>query len=167
MFRDMRRGRQALPKDECNAVLLRGTSGVLALSGDDGYPYAVPISYVYAPEDARIYFHCAKTGHKIDAIARSDKASFCVIDEDQVVPKGFTTYFRSVIAFGRIGVIDDDQKRRLAIERLGRKYFPTETDEALEDEVSRTWQALCMLEMRIEHLSGKEAIELRQQADDE
>lgn len=68
MFREMRRKRQALPQEICDAVLRRGTSGVLALSGDDGYPYAVPISYIYDGE--KLYFHSARQGHKLDAIGR-------------------------------------------------------------------------------------------------
>ncbi len=84
MFREMRRSRQALPQEECTSILDRGTHGVLALAGDDDYPYAVPISYVYA--DGKLFFHCAKTGHKLDAIARCAKASFCVVDQDQVAP---------------------------------------------------------------------------------
>ena len=83
MFREMRRKRQALPLERCEEVLRRGTSGVLALSGDGGYPYAVPISYCY--DGSRLYFHCAKEGHKLDAIRREPRASFCVIDQDQVV----------------------------------------------------------------------------------
>ena len=89
MFREMRRGRQALPKEMCEAVLSRGSHGVLALAGDEGYPYAVPISYVY--EGGKLYFHCARSGHKLDAIARCPKASFCVVDQDQVVPQEYTT----------------------------------------------------------------------------
>lgn len=100
MFREMRQKRQALSKEDCDDVLYLGTSGVLALAGDDGYPYAVPISYVYDGE--KLYFHGAKAGHKMDAILREPKASFCVIDQDQIVPEEYTTYFRSVIAFGKI-----------------------------------------------------------------
>ena len=74
MFREMRRKKQALPAEEVSAILRRGTSGVLALSGDDDYPYAVPISYVF--DGAKLYFHCAKGGHKLDAIQRSSKASY-------------------------------------------------------------------------------------------
>ena len=98
MFRPMRRFKQALSPEECRAVLERGTSGVLALSGDGGWPYAVPLSYVYA--DGKIYFHSAKSGHKVDAIRSCPRASFCVIDQDHIVPEEYTTYFRSVIAFG-------------------------------------------------------------------
>lgn len=83
MFREMRRSRQALPQEEVVAILDRGTHGVLALAGDEGYPYALPISYVYA--DGKLYFHCARSGHKLDAISRCPKASFCVVDQDQVV----------------------------------------------------------------------------------
>ena len=85
MFREMRRKRQMLSEDDCKIILREGTSGVLALSGDDGYPYAVPLSYVYDGE--KIFFHCAKSGHKLDAIRRNPKASFCVIGQHIVVPE--------------------------------------------------------------------------------
>ena len=87
MFREMHQKKQALNPEECAAVLRRGTSGVLALSGDGGYPYAVPLSYVFDGE--RIYFHCAKAGHKLDAIRRDSRASLCVIDQDQIVPEEY------------------------------------------------------------------------------
>ena len=105
MFRPMRRNKQALSPAQCEAVLTRGSSGVLAVSGDDGYPYAVPLSYVYA--GGRLYFHCAASGHKLDAVRRCSKASFCVIDQDRVVPEEYTTYFRSVIVFGQVRELTD------------------------------------------------------------
>lgn len=101
--------KQELSRQEIADILHKGTSGVLALLGDNDYPYAVPISYVY--DDGKIYFHGAKSGHKIDAIQRTEKASFCVIDKDLVVPEEYTTYFRSVIAFGKIRVIEDDREK--------------------------------------------------------
>lgn len=160
MFRELRRKRQALSRADCEAVLSRGTSGVLALAGDDGYPYAVPLSYLY--EDGKLLFHCAKEGHKLDAVARCDKASFCVIDQDRVVPEEYTTYFRSVIAFGRIRVIGDDGERRSAVERLALKYHPGDTRENRNRYIDKEWAPLCMLEMTVEHLSGKQATELLQ-----
>ena len=160
MFRELRRKRQALSRADCEAVLNRGTSGVLALAGDDGYPYAVPLSYLY--EDGKLLFHCAKAGHKLDAVARCDKASFCVIDQDRVVPEEYTTYFRSVIAFGRIRVIGDDGERRSAVERLALKYHPGDTRENRNRYIDKEWAPLCMLEMTVEHLSGKQATELLQ-----
>ncbi|NLA77117.1 MAG: 5-nitroimidazole antibiotic resistance protein, partial [Clostridiales bacterium] len=106
MFREMRRFKQQLAMAECENILARGTSGVLALNGDGGYPYAVPMSYVY--DNGKIIFHSAREGHKYDAVLKSDRASFCVIDEDNVVPEKYTTYFRSVIAFGKIRILEDD-----------------------------------------------------------
>ena len=160
MFRDMRRKRQALPPEQCAAILRRGTSGVLALAGDAGYPYAVPLSYVYT--DGKLYFHCAKAGHKLDAIQREPRASFCVIDQGEIVPEEYTTYFRSVIAFGRIRVIGDDGERRAAVERLALKYHPGDTPEHRNRYIDSEWAPLCMLEMTVEHLSGKQATELLQ-----
>ncbi len=158
MFREMRRKRQKLSGEECACILNRGTSGVLALLGDGGYPYAVPISYVY--DGGALYFHCAKAGHKLDAIRREPKASFCVIDQDQVVPEEFTTYFRSVIAFGTIRVLEEEQEKRAAIGKLAMKYSPGESEDSRRKAIDREWAPLCMLEMKIEHLTGKEAIEL-------
>ena len=158
MFRELRRKWQALSPEACAAILDRGTSGVLALAGDGGYPYAVPLSYVYDGE--RLYFHSANAGHKLDAIRRSPRASFCVIDQDQVVPEEYTSYFRSVIAFGTIRILEDDGEKRAAVEKLARKYFPADTPEHREQFIRRDWAPLCMLEMTVEHLSGKQAVEL-------
>ena len=158
MFREMRRTRQALPPEEISAVLERGTSGVLALAGDDGYPYAVPISDVYDGE--RIYFHSARAGHKLDAVRREPKASFCVIDQDQVIPEEYTTYFRSVIAFGTVRVLEEAEEKRAAIEKLAAKYSPSQGDAARAAAIQSGWRPLCMLELTVQHLSGKQAIEL-------
>ena len=158
MFREMRRKKQLLTPEERAAVLHRGTSGVLALAGDDGYPYAVPMSYVY--DGAKLYFHCAKSGHKLDAIRRNCKASFCVIDQDQIVPEEYTSHFRSVIVFGTMRILEDDGEKRAAIEALALKYAPTDTPEGRQAAIEGEWGALCLLEMTVEHCSGKEAIEL-------
>ncbi len=158
MFREMRRKKQILSEKNCIEILEKGTAGVLALLGDNDYPYAVPISYVYY--NSKLFFHGAKSGHKIDAIKKCSKASFCVIDQDHIVPEEYTTYFRSVIAFGKIHVMEDEIEMKNAIERLAVKYYPTDTETNRNTAISREWKPLCMIELDIEHLSGKEAIEL-------
>ena len=158
MFREMRRKKQRLSKEDCDRILYNGTSGVLALHGDDGYPYAVPVSYVYDGE--KLLFHSAKNGHKIDAIIKNAAASFCVIDQDQIVPEEYTTYFRSIIAFGKIRILEDDAEKRSAIEKLAVKYAPDDTAENRNNAIDREWKLLCMMEMEIEHLTGKQAIEM-------
>ncbi len=126
MFREMRRKRQELSREESIAILNRSTSGVLAVLGDDNYPYAVPLSFVY--DKTRIYFHCARAGHKLEAISQNNKVSFCVIDEDKVVPEEYTTYFRSVILFGRARILDNPEEKREALEKLAAKYFPSDEE---------------------------------------
>ena len=160
MFREMRRKKQQLPRRDCDAVLARGTAGVLALLGDGGYPYAVPLSYVY--DGSKLFFHCARSGHKLDAIQADPRASFCVIDQDRIVPEEYTTYFRSVIAFGTVRVVQDEQVKRCAIDRLAAKYAPADSAENRARAIEREWAPLCVLEMTIDHLSGKQAIELVQ-----
>lgn len=151
----MRRRGQALSQDACVEILNRGTSGVLALAGDGGYPYAVPLSYIY--DGGKLYFHCAPGGHKLDALQNSDKASFCVIGRDEILPEKFTTCFRSVIAFGRVRILTEDGERRTALEKLAEKYSPGIPSER---EIGGAWNRVCLLELSVEHLSGKEAIEL-------
>ena len=158
MFREMRRKRQMLSDDDCKIILREGTSGVLALSGDDGYPYAVPLSYVYDGE--KIFFHCAKSGHKLDAIRRNPKASFCVVSQDKVVPEKYTTYYRSVIAFGTVRILEDDREKYDSVQEIALKYAPLDTEEQRRAAIEQEWSGLCMLEMTIDHLTGKEAREL-------
>ena len=158
VFREMRRKKQALSQQEIAQILQQETSGVLALIGDEVYPYAVPISYVYDGE--KLYFHSAKSGHKLDAIQQNAKASFCVVAKDTVVPEEYTTYFQSVIVFGQIRLIQDERAKREAIEKLAGKYAPEATTMELEQEINREWNPLCLLEMTIDHVTEKEAIEL-------
>lgn len=156
-FRPMRRHRQQLSQEESISIIERATSGTLALLGDEDYPYAVPISFVY--HDGCLYFHSAVEGHKIDAIRRHDKASFCVIDQDDVHGEQYTTFFRSVIAFGHISIIEDEDEKIAAARMLGNRYNPNH-DEALKKEMEKGLHRMVMLRMNIEHLTGKEAIEL-------
>ena len=158
MFHKMRRNVQQLSQEESEAVLLRGTAGVLALAGDKAFPYAVPISYVYDGE--HIYFHSATEGHKIDAIERNPNASFAVIDQDEVIPEKYTTAFRSVIVFGSIRIIGDDAEKLAAIRKLALKYAPDNTEQQHAAEIDGAWSRFCMLEMSIAHMTGKQAIEL-------
>ena len=167
MFREMRRKRQQLTSDQCAGILERQTSGVLALSGDDGYPYAVPVSYVYERAAGKLFFHSAKTGHKLDSICRNDKVSFCVVDQDCVVPEKYTTFFRSVIVFGRMRILETDAEKMAAIQRLARKYHPGDSAEHRQAANEREWTPLCMLELTIEHVTGKESIELVRQRESE
>ncbi len=156
-FREMRRKAQQLSQADSVAVLERATSGTLAVLGDDGYPYAVPLSYVYA--DGKLFFHSALAGHKVDAIRQCDKASFCVVDTDEVHPDEFTTYFRSVIAFGRVRIVDDPAEKREAARWLGARYNPDD-EPALERELDKGLAHMHVVEFSIEHLTGKQAIEL-------
>lgn len=157
MSRAMRRRRQLLSDAETVAMLQSCTSGVLAVQGDDGYPYAVPLSYAY--DDGRLYFHSARTGHKIDAIERSDKASFCVIADDDVVQSTFTTHFRSTVVFGRVKVLTDDAEKRRGLRCLAEKYSPDYLD-AADAEIDGSWDKLVVIELAIEEMSGKAAIEI-------
>lgn len=163
MFRSMRRKNQEIPREEALHILKEGSHGVLALSGDDGYPYALPISYVY--DDGRIIFHSALAGHKIDAVRRSEKASFCVVASDDVVPLEYTTKYRSVIVFGRVTIVEDEERRYQDIMKLSLKYAYDDTEEHRKNVIGKSWNSFSIIELEIEHITGKESSTLSRERD--
>ncbi|MCD1147677.1 pyridoxamine 5'-phosphate oxidase family protein [Peptoniphilus sp. KCTC 25270] len=161
MFREMRRSRQILPEEKVQEILERGTNGILSVIGEDGYPYGVPISYAY--EEGKIYFHSAKKGHKNDAIKKDSKVSFTVVDQDEIVPEKFTTYFRSVIGFGKARLLEGEELYH-ALDILGEKYWPGHIEERKE-EIKGSLDAVACYEISFDHIMGKEAIELVRMAE--
>ena len=157
-MRETRRKNQLLSEQETLDIMERGTNGVLAVLDEDGYPYAVPVSYVYC--DGKIYIHGAKRGHKIDAIKHYEKASFCVVDKDQVIPEEYTTYFRSAIAFGKIRLLEEEAEMKSALMKLAMKYSHAMGEAGCEAEMNKSFRAVGMIELAVEHMTGKEAIEL-------
>jgi len=154
MFREMRRKKQLLSESETIEILESCTSGVLAVSGDNDYPYAVPLSYAY--KHGKLFFHFAKEGHKIDGIKNNDKVSFCVIKTDDVKPKDFNTHYRSAIVFGRARFLTEDSEKKYALECLVEKYSPDHILEG-QSEIEKEWDRVCVAEVKIEHVTGKAA----------
>ena len=153
MFRPMRRWKQQITKAECLEILRSRPRGVLALSGDDGYPYAVPLDFVYDEATGTILFHGAKEGHKIDAMRRSDKASFCVLGEDTHAPGDWAATVCSVVVFGRMRILTDHEETIDAARRLARKYYPDEA--SAEEEVVKAADRVLCWELVPEHMTGK------------
>lgn len=154
----MRRNRQQMSQEEAKFLLQRGSAGVLSLSGADGEPYGVPLSY--ASDKGKLYFHCANSGHKLELLRQNPKASFTVIALDQVIPEAYTTYFRSVIAFGTVKILADDAGKEAALELLAQKYSPGKTAEENRLAISKSWSQATVLEFSIDRLTGKMAKEL-------
>ena len=157
MFREMRLKKQLLSESETIGILETCTAGVLAVAGDEDYPYAVPISYAY--KDGKLYFHMARSGHKLDGIGRNPKVSFCVIQLDEVQPAAFTTHYRSAIAFGRARILTEDSEIQSAMEWLSEKYSPGYMPEGRR-EIEKEWKNFLVVELSIEHLTGKAASEI-------
>ncbi len=155
MFREMRRKKQLLSMEDTVAVMDRCTNGVLACLGDEDYPYAVPLSYVYF--NGKIYFHSAKSGHKIDAMTNNAKVSFSVIDEDTIVSAEYTSYFRSVIAFGKARFVEGDEWLE-AFKALVEKYSADQPEEAKHKEITGCTQSY-IIAIDVDHITGKEAME--------
>ena len=153
MFRQMRRFKQQVSEEKCKEILKNEWRGVLALLGDEGYPYTVPIDFYYDEGENKIYFHGAKEGHKVDAISKCDKASFCVMDSGFKKDGDWALNITSVVAFGRIKPVADMEKTKEKVCALGRKYHPTA--EAVEKEWEAAKNRVLCLELSIEHMTGK------------
>ena len=147
----MRRFRQQLPEEECVAILKEARRGFLSVIGEGGYPYAIPINFVY--EDGHVYFHCAKQGHKMDAIKACDKACFTVINQPEQEPDDWWYHVKSVICRGRISETEDEAEHLSKLRLLGSKYFPEGHD--MEEAIRRNGPRAAILDFRIEHMSGK------------
>lgn len=151
MFREMRRFKQQLTKEECESILCEGKRGVLAVLGDGGYPYTVPLNFVY--DDGCLYYHSALQGHKLDALRAYDKASFNVLGEPQEAEDGWSYFFDSVTVFGRLREITDEAEKTDQLRKLGQKYFPTA--QMTESDIKKNGGRCAMIELKIEHMSGK------------
>ena len=153
----MRRFKQALTELECINILENATSGVLSLISS-GFPYGVPLNFIYLNNS--IYFHSAKVGKKIEAIKENPNASFTVIYQDEIVPLKLTSYFRSVIVFGKAKILTDETKIKDIMLKLGRKYAPNLDEERIESEINKAQNHFSVFKLEILKMTGKQAIEL-------
>ena len=153
MFREMRRKGQQLSEEAAYDILSSGSHGVLALSGDEGWPYAVPLSY--ALDGSSVYFHCAREGHKIDAVRKDGRGCLCVVARDDVAPEELTTRYVSAVAFGEIEELRDEEEKLSALRLLCAKYCPDAGQGAVEAEIERDRPGVSILKMRILHLTAK------------
>lgn len=153
MFREMRRGKQQVSDQECKLLLRREKRAVLAVNGDDGYPYAQPINFYYDEEENSIYFHCAKSGHKIDAMNRDDKVCFTLWNHGYKVDGHWEWNVTSVVAFGRVNLVTEADVVVDRVRKLARKYYPSE--EEIDRVMAGHLDRLQLYVIKIEHMTGK------------
>ena len=151
MFRSMRRFKQQLSQEECIDILKKEPRGVLAVHGEDGYPYALPMNHIYI--DEKLYFHCAKEGHKLDALKADSRVSFCVMDKGFRKEGEWALNIKSVIIFGKIKKVTDREKALYVVRQLGLKHYPT--PEGVEEEIRKSFDRVQLLELTIDHMTGK------------
>lgn len=153
MFREIARRKQQVSMEKCVEILTREPRGVLSVLGDDGYPYGLPINHYYCPEDGHLYFHSGTKGHKIDAMAACDKASFCVYDQGFRREGEWALNITSVIVFGRLRVVEDHDRAIEISRRLSYKF--TSDDAYIDAEIARSGARVLCFELIPEHITGK------------
>ena len=153
MFREMRRKKNEISIDMAKQLLASSRRGVLAMNGDDGYPYAIPVNYLYDEEAQKIYFHGAKTGHKVDALRACDKVCFTVYGNETVRTESWAPFMQSVVVFGRCHLMDAGSETTRHLKQFAMKYYPSE--QLVDEEIAHTGKAVQVFEIEIEHMSGK------------
>lgn len=153
----MRRKRKQIDKESAETLLEQSRRGILAVNGDDGYPYAIPINYFYDRENQKIYFHGARVGHKVDALKKCDKVCFTVYGNETVKEDPWAPFVQSVVIFGRCHFLEADEKAMALLKQLAMKYYPNE--QLADAEITQSGKAVQLFEIEIEHLSGKEVQE--------
>ncbi len=155
MFRKMRRQKQELSENECRDILINQPRGVLAVIGDNEYPYVIPMSHVFVHD--KIYLHGAKKGHKNDAIKNNPKVSYCVVNEGTRNKDEWWYTFKSVVIFGKIKTLTDNDEKIDKLTYLGNKFFPT--CEETKTEINRLLDRTEVFEITIDHMTGKLVVE--------
>ncbi|MFL0269857.1 pyridoxamine 5'-phosphate oxidase family protein [Candidatus Clostridium radicumherbarum] len=151
MFKEMRKNNRQIGTEDIEKILESGEYGVLATIGENGYPYATPLSFVYYKE--AIYFHCAIEGNKLDNIKANEKVSFCVVGKTKVLPDMFSTEYESVIIFGRAFLAKNDEKKEALI-AIAQKYSPDFMAEGLQY-IDRAIDSTCIVKIEIDKITGK------------
>lgn len=152
MFRKMRRFKQQLTNEECIELLKNEKRGVLSVIGDNGYPYGIPLNHYYA-EDGKLYFHGAKEGHKLDSVKACDKVCYTVFDKGYRREGEWALNVKSVVVFGRMSLVSDDEKAKEICTQLCKKF--TDDEEYLEYELKNSFSRVQCLELTPEHITGK------------
>ncbi len=153
MFRPLKRANKQISAEECVDILVRETRGVLSVNGDNGYPYGMPMNHFYSAEDGCIYFHCGRAGHRLDALRRSDKVSFCVYESGYREEGEWAYRVRSVIVFGRIEIVDDLREVIRITTPLCHKF--TQDENYIQNEIERSANQTLLLKLVPEQICGK------------
>ncbi len=153
MFREMLRKNKMLSLQDCVQILKKETRGVLSVLGDNDYPYGMPMNHWYNEEDGKIYFHCGKVGHRLDALRNHDKVSFCTYDKGYQNAGEWAWNVKSVIVFGRIEIIDDMDKIVDITTKLSHKF--TQDEDYIKKEIELYGHGTFLLQLTPEHISGK------------
>lgn len=157
MFRAIRRIKNEIDIKTAESLLKSCRRGVLAVNGDQGYPYAIPVNYYYDIDVQKIYFHGARVGYKIDALQRCDKVCFTVYGNETIKEENWAPFMQSVVVFGRCHLVNDTSKAMKLLKQFAMKYYPNE--QMAEKEIARSKEAVQVFEIEIEHLTGKEVQE--------
>ena len=153
LFREMRRQKQAISLQECIDLLKSETRGVLAMAGDNGYPYCVPINHYYCEQDGKIYFHGGKIGHRVDAVKSCDKVCFTVYDKGFLKEGDWALNVKSVVVFGRMRIVEDFDRAIELCRQLSYKF--TNDESYIDEEIEKCARATVVMELEIEHMTGK------------
>lgn len=153
MFRPMRRFKQQVSDAECIKILKEEPRGVLAVYGENDYPYCFPINFYYDEAIGKIYFHGAREGHKVDAIKKNNHVCFTVMNQGFKKENDWAYSVISVIIFGRVEDVIEPEEKNRSLQALAEKYYPSK--EAATKEVLKDGNRANVIALVIDHMTGK------------
>lgn len=122
----VRRTDKLMSDDLVRETIARGYSGRLATVGADGWPYVVPLLYVWM--NGEIWVHNARVrGHLRTNVEHESRVCFEIDEPGEVFAYGrfecdTSVAYRSVVAFGRIRVVEDRGQKQAFCDALIAKY---------------------------------------------
>lgn len=159
----VRRADKVMPEERVRELLADGYAGRLATVGADGWPYVVPLLYVWM--DGEVWVHnTAARGHLRGNIDHEARVCFEIGDPGEIFAYGrfecdSSVAYRSVIAFGQIRVIEDRAEKQRFCEALIAKYQRAEWEQPEAQRPKGFFPRLDMITVyaiAIERVTGKE-----------
>lgn len=128
-LRAMRHSECQLSPDDAEKYLREESWGVLSVHGDSGFPYGVPMNYIW--DQGTILLHAtAENSHRLDALKRDSKVCFTVVPEHRLDRDRWTTEYASVIVFGTAEILREPEDKLAAMCAFMQTLSPHRLDEA-------------------------------------
>lgn len=136
------------------ALLSSAQYGVLALTDPEGNPYAVPLNFCYEQEDHHFFFHCARSGKKLDCIRHNPTVCLHVMGPYRIIAEQYITHYQSLLVYGTATIVADAVKKRDMLKKLCQKFAPNGPRE--QEVIEKYLPAVTLVDVSISRITQKQ-----------